>query len=99
LVNEELLYNVVDVLDEIAKETEKSIAQVALNWLMHRPTVCNIVMGARNEEQLRQNLGAINFYLSSEQIKRLDQISRVHPIYPYWHQMAFDSRNPKPTKW
>lgn len=98
-IEEEYLYNVIDTLDEIAKETGKSIPQIAINWLLQRPTVCNIVLGARNEEQLKQNLGAIGWSLSSEQISKLDNASRQNPIYPYWHQMDFDERNPKPTKW
>lgn len=99
LVDQEHLYNVVDVLDEIASETGKTIPQVALNWLLSRPTVANVVVGARNEDQLRANLGAIGWSLSAEQIARLDVVSRRHPPYPYWHQMDFDERNPKPTQW
>jgi aryl-alcohol dehydrogenase-like predicted oxidoreductase len=98
-VDDEYLYGVVDVLDEIAKETGKSVAQISLNWLLSRPTVANIVVGARTEEQLKQNLGAIGWSLSQEQIGRLDAASRKHPIYPYWHQMGFNDRNPKPTSW
>lgn len=98
-VSDEFLYNVVDVLDEIAAETGKTVPQIALNWLLQRPSVSNIVIGARNEEQLRQNLGAIGWSLSADQIDRLDTVSRQTPIYPYWHQTGFDERNPKPTKW
>jgi len=99
IVNEEYLYNVVDALDLVAKETGKSIPQVALNWLLLRPTVCNIVIGARNEEQLRQNLGAVGWNLTAEQVALLDKASQETPIYPYWHQRMFDERNPKPTTW
>jgi aryl-alcohol dehydrogenase-like predicted oxidoreductase len=98
-VDDEHLYNVVDVLDEVAAEVGKTVPQVALNWLTTRPTVSNIVIGARNEEQLKQNLGALGWSLSADQIERLDAASRRHPIYPYWHQMDFDDRNPKPTRW
>lgn len=98
-VDDNYLYNVVDVLDVIAKEVNKTVAQVALNWLLQRPTVCNIVVGARNEEQLRQNLGAIGWKLTAEQIKRLDDVSRRVPIYPYWHQMGFEQLVPQPVKW
>jgi aryl-alcohol dehydrogenase-like predicted oxidoreductase len=98
-VDNELLYNVVDVLDGIAQETNKTIPQVALNWLLSRPSVCNVVVGARNEDQLRANLGAIGWSLTPDQISRLDAVSRQHPPYPYWHQMDFDERNPKPTQW
>jgi aryl-alcohol dehydrogenase-like predicted oxidoreductase len=98
-VDDAYLFTVVDALDVVAKQTGKSVAQVALNWLLQRPTVANIVIGARNEEQLKQNLGAVGWSLTSEQIALLDKASRETPIYPYWHQMDFDQRNPKPTDW
>jgi len=85
----EHLHNIVDVLEAVAKETGKSVSQVALNWVMNRPTVANVVVGARNEEQLRQNLGSIGWKLSAEQVARLDKVSEVKPIYPYWHQKSF----------
>ncbi len=86
---EEVLHKVVDTLEIIAKEKEKTIPQVALNWLLRRPTVSNIVIGARNEEQLRQNLGALGWTLSVDDISRLDIASEVRPLYPYWHQRGF----------
>ncbi len=98
-VDDEYLYNVVDALDIVAKDTGKTVPQVALNWLMQRPTVCNIVVGARNEEQLKQNLGAIGWSLTKEQVALLDAASARTPAYPYWHQMGFDERNPKPVDW
>src|SRR5580658_4769758 len=85
-VENEYLYKVVDALDEVAKETNKTVAQIALNWLLDRPTVSSIIIGARNEEQLRQNLGAIGWRLTPEQIGKLDVASAVTPVYPYWHQ-------------
>jgi aryl-alcohol dehydrogenase-like predicted oxidoreductase len=88
-VPDELLYTVVDVLKEIALETEKTVAQVSLNWLLKRPTVSNLVIGARNEDQLKQNLAAVGWNLTSDQVARLDQASQVTPIYPYWHQRNF----------
>jgi aryl-alcohol dehydrogenase-like predicted oxidoreductase len=98
-VNEEYLYRVVDALDLVAKERGKTVAQVALNWLLQRPTVANIVIGARDEAQLKQNLGAVDWKLTAEEIALLDQASYELPIYPYWHQSGFDARNPKPTQW
>lgn len=98
-VPDDYLYDVVDVLDEIAKETGKTISQIALNWLLQRPTVCNIVVGARNEEQLKQNLGAIGWNLTKDQMTRLDNVSRRPVVYPYWHQMGFDMLIPKPVAW
>lgn len=82
----ERLYSIIDALDAIAAETGKSVAQVALNWLLQRPTISNIVIGARNEEQLKQNLAAVNWNLSTEQVKKLDEASDLTPVYPYWHQ-------------
>jgi aryl-alcohol dehydrogenase-like predicted oxidoreductase len=82
----EFLYHIVDVLDQVAAETGKTVAQVALNWLLQRPTVDNIIIGARNEEQLKQNLAAVGWNLTTEQVKRLDAVSDTAPIYPYWHQ-------------
>jgi aryl-alcohol dehydrogenase-like predicted oxidoreductase len=96
-VNNEYLYDVVDVLDEIAAETGKSVPQISLNWLLQRPTVANIVIGARNEEQLRQNLDAVGWNLNEDQIARLDRASDQTPIYPYWHQRQFVERNPLPV--
>ena len=95
-VEDEYLFKVVDVLDVIAKETGRTVSQVALNWLSQRPTVCNIVIGARTEEQLKQNLGAIGWKLTAEQIARLDAVSAKTPPYPYWHQRDFVERNPLP---
>jgi len=96
-VNNEYLYKVVDALDEVAKETGKSVPQIALNWLLQRPTVANVIIGARDEQQLRQNLGAVGWNLSAEQIARLDAASEVTRIYPYWHQSFFAERNPFPA--
>ena len=96
-IEDEYLYRVVDALDEVAKETGKSIPQIALNWLLQRPTVSTVVIGARNEEQLRQNLDAVGWHLSPEHVAKLDQASEVAPAYPYWHQRGFGERNPAPV--
>ena len=96
-VSDELVYKVVDALDEIAKQTGKTVPQIALNWLLQRPTVSNVIMGARNEEQLRQNLGAVGWNLTPAQVAKLDAASATTPIYPYWHQRQFGDRNPPPT--
>ena len=95
-VDEERLYRVVDALDEIAAQTGKTIPQIALNWLLQRPTVSTVLIGARNEEQLRQNLGAVGWNLSTQQIATLDRASYVtppYPYYPYWNGQ-FSERNP-----
>ena len=68
--------------------------QVALSWLLQRPTVATVIMGARNEQQLRQNLDSVGWNLTAEQIAKLDGASAVTPIYPYWHQRQFVERNP-----
>ena len=93
-VSDDLLYKVVDVLDEISRETGKTIPQIALNWLLQRPTVANVIMGARDEKQLRDNLGAAGWNLSKEHVAKLDAASDVTPIYPYWHQRGQPARKP-----
>ncbi len=93
-VEDEYLYKVVDALDEVAAEVGKTVPQVALNWLLQRPTVANVIIGARNEEQLRQNLGAVGWNLTESQVKKLDAASEKTPVYPYWHQRGF-ARNPR----
>ncbi|MGA7919257.1 MAG: aldo/keto reductase [Candidatus Acidiferrales bacterium] len=96
-VPNELVYRVVDAIDEIAKATGKTVAQIALNWLLQRPTVSNVIIGARNEEQLRQNLGAVGWNLAPNQVAKLDAASSTTLVYPYWHQRQFAERNPPPT--
>ncbi|MFD2933038.1 aldo/keto reductase [Spirosoma flavum] len=96
VVPPKFLYGIVDALDEVAAETGKTVAQVALNWVLQRPTVCNVVIGARNEEQLTQNLGAVGWNLSIDQVKKLDTASNREPIYPYWHQRKNPTLNPLP---
>lgn len=96
-VPDEYLYRVVDALDEIAKETGKAVPQIALNWLLHRPSVATVVIGARNEDQLRQNLGAVGWDLTPSQIAKLDAASATPLAYPYWHQSGFSERNPSPV--
>lgn len=86
VIPDDLLYKVIDVLGKISEETGKSIAQVSLNWLLQRPTVSSLVVGARTEAQLRENLGATGWSLDVEQIRRLDKASEPQMIYPYWHQ-------------
>jgi aryl-alcohol dehydrogenase-like predicted oxidoreductase len=93
-VSDEYLYQVVDALDLMAAETGKTVPQIALNWLLQRPTVATIIIGARNEAQLRQNLGALGWNLTREQVARLDAASETPPIYPNWHQHQFVERNP-----
>ncbi|WP_405160459.1 aldo/keto reductase [Nocardia sp. NBC_01499] len=83
-VDDEKLFDVVDVLDELAAETGKTVPQIALNWLLRRPTVATVIIGARNEDQLRQNLGAVGWELTTEQIARLDKTSATTPPYPYY---------------
>ncbi|MDB5392419.1 MAG: aldo/keto reductase, partial [Planctomycetaceae bacterium] len=96
-VADEFLYQVVDALDAVAQETGKTVPQIALNWLLQRPSVSSIIVGARNEEQLRQNLGAVGWNLTPEQVAKLDAASQTIRAYPYWHQQGFKERNPFPT--
>lgn len=96
-VDPEHLYTVIDAIDDVARETGKSVPQIALNWLLWRPTVASAIIGARNEEQLRENLGADGWKLEPDQIARLDKASEIPLIYPYWHQRQFKERNPPPV--
>jgi aryl-alcohol dehydrogenase-like predicted oxidoreductase len=96
-VRSEKLFEVIDVLEAVASESGKTPSQVALNWVLHRPSVASVVVGARNEPQLRQNLGAMGWNLTAEQVARLDAASEIRPIYPYWHQRAFPALNPPPV--
>ena len=96
-IPEEWFYSVVDVLDAIAAETGKTLAQVSLNWLLQRPTVASVLIGARDEAQLRDNLGAVGWNLTADQVARLDAVSELDTIYPYWHQRGFANRNPTAT--
>ena len=96
-VDDEYLYRVVDALEDVARETGKSVPQVALNWLLQRPTVATVIIGARNEEQLRQNLEAVGWSLTPEQTAKLDSASEKPMAYPFWHQRGFAERNPFPV--
>ena len=96
-LEDDYVYKVVDALDAVAEETGKSVPQVALNWLLQRPTVSSVIVGARNEAQLRQNLEAVGWNLSPEQVGKLDAASAKPATYPYWHQAGFAERNPPPV--
>ena len=96
-IPEEWFYNLVDVLDVEAAQSEKTVAQVALNWVLQRPTISTVIFGARNEAQLKENLGAVGWNLTPEQVANLDAASERDPIYPYWHQRDFNERNPTPV--
>jgi aryl-alcohol dehydrogenase-like predicted oxidoreductase len=96
-VEDEYLFKVVDALEAVAQQTGKTVPQVALNWLLQRPTVASVIIGARNEEQLRQNLGAVGWNLDPKQVAKLDAASARTKAYPYWHQAGFGERNPAPV--
>ena len=96
-VDDDYLYRVVDALDEVVKQTGRTLPQVALNWVLNRPTVSTVIIGARNEEQLAQNLAAADWTLTPEQVARLDAASATPLAYPYWHQRDFAERTPPPV--
>ncbi|MBA4190044.1 MAG: aldo/keto reductase [Planctomycetaceae bacterium] len=96
-VADEYVFKVVDALDAVAKETGKTLPQVALNWLLQRPTVATVIIGARDEQQLRDNIGATGWALTPAQVAKLDAASAVTLAYPYWHQRGFVERNPPPV--
>jgi aryl-alcohol dehydrogenase-like predicted oxidoreductase len=96
-VDDERLFNVTAALDAIAAETGKTVPQIAINWLLRRPTVASVIIGARNEGQLKDNLGAVGWSLTEEQMKRLDAASATTPAYPYfpyYRQEGFARLNP-----
>jgi aryl-alcohol dehydrogenase-like predicted oxidoreductase len=95
-VDNDYLYAVVDVLDALAAETSRTVPQLALNWLLRKPTISTVIIGARNEKQLRDNLAAATFTLTEEQVAKLDKASQPQIPYPYWHQRQFKDRNPLP---
>jgi aryl-alcohol dehydrogenase-like predicted oxidoreductase len=82
----EKLYEIVDALEQVAADVGRPVSQVALNWVLTRPTVASVVIGARTEEQLRDNLGAVDWTLGAAHVATLDAVSERRPIYPYWHQ-------------
>jgi len=99
-VDDERLFRVVDALDEVAKETGRTIPQIAINWLLQRPTVSTVVFGARNEVQLRENLGAVGWALAPQHMALLEKASAVTAAYPYWpyrRQSGFARLNPPPV--
>ena len=94
MVADDYLFGVVDALDVVAEETGKTVPQVAINWVLGRPSVATVIIGRRTEDQLRQNLGAVGWQLTPEQVARLDAASEAPPAYPTWHQRLFAERNP-----
>ncbi|MEJ3750711.1 aldo/keto reductase [Actinomycetes bacterium KLBMP 9797] len=99
-VDDEHLFDIVDVLDDVAKETGRTVPQVALNWLLQQPTVASVIIGARDEEQLRQNLDAVGWTLAPEHLARLDDVSArtaPYPYFPYYRQAGF-ARLSRPVK-
>lgn len=93
-MTDEYLYRVIDEIEAVGRETGKSVPQIALNWLLSRPSVANVIVGARDERQFQENLGAIGWQLDPAQIARLDAASATQKPYPYWHQTGFQERNP-----
>jgi aryl-alcohol dehydrogenase-like predicted oxidoreductase len=98
-VPDEYLYKVVDALESLSAETGHSVPQLALNWVLRKPTISSVIIGARNEQQLRDNLAAASLVLTAEQVAHLDEASQLPVPYPYWHQRQFQNRNPLPLSY
>jgi aryl-alcohol dehydrogenase-like predicted oxidoreductase len=96
-MSDDYLYDVVDAIDAVARETGRTVPEIALNWLIQRPTVSSIIIGARNEKQLRDNLKSAEWNLTPAQVAALDKASKTPVPYPYWHQHGFTERNPLPV--
>ncbi len=96
-MSDEYLYKVVDALDQVELETGKTVPQISLNWLLGRPTVSSVIIGARDADQLKANLRSIGWSLTPAQVAKLDEASATPLCYPYWHQRQFEERNPKPV--
>ncbi len=96
-IADDYLFRVVDALDAVAAEVGKTVPQVAINWVLRRPSVSSVIIGARNEDQLRQNLGAVGWELTPDQVATLDAASALTPSYPAWHQRLYTERNPPPV--
>ncbi len=96
-VTDSVFAAVLKALETVAAEAERSVAQVALAWLLTRPSVSTVIIGARNETQLVDNLGAVGWSMTRKQIELIDRASETPPIYPYWHQRGFSERNPSPV--
>jgi aryl-alcohol dehydrogenase-like predicted oxidoreductase len=95
---EERLFNIIDALDVVAKETSKTIPQVAINWLLQQKTVANVIVGARDEKQLLENLGSVGWNLTRSQLEILNKASEISPAYPVWHQQSFPMLNERITE-
>ena len=95
-IDEEKGFDILDVLEEVAQRHNATIAQAALNWLLQKPGVTSVLIGARREEQLADNLKAATWTMTPEEVARLDEVSAVPPIYPYWHQQRNNPRVPQP---
>ena len=96
-IDEDHQWRVIDALQKVADETHKTIPQIAINWLLRRPSVSSVIIGARNEEQLRANIASVGWELSPQHIEQLDAASATTPAYPYWHQREYPERNPPPV--
>ncbi len=98
-MQDELLYRIVEAMESVAEETGKTLPQIAINWLLRKPTVASVLIGARDEAQLKENLGAVGWSLTAEQVGKLDAASAVtppypyDPSYPYWNGQ-FSARSP-----
>jgi aryl-alcohol dehydrogenase-like predicted oxidoreductase len=83
-VNQEKAYDIVDVMQAVAARRSATVAQVALAWLLHQPSVTSVIIGAKKASQLKDNLGAVELKLDEEDLKQLDQVSRIATEYPGW---------------
>lgn len=98
VMSDERLHSVVDALKEVAAEHNATIVQIALAWVKDRPGVGPVVIGARNEQQLRECIAAASIKLTQEQHDRIEVVARPAPIYPFWHRAMYATERATPSE-
>jgi aryl-alcohol dehydrogenase-like predicted oxidoreductase len=98
VMDKERLYRVIEALKEVAAQRGATIAQIALAWVKDRPGVGPVVLGARNEQQLREDLAAATIELTQEQQDRIEAVARPAPLYPFWHRAMYATERATPAE-
>jgi len=83
-INKEKAFDIIDIMDEVSKAHNASVAQVALAWLLHQKVVTSVILGVKNEKQLRDNLKSTEIHFTEDELKKLNEVSKLAPEYPGW---------------